>query len=79
MVLEEGMPVYIENDIRVALHRAGANTALHGRDWTDAQGEDKVELLARGLLALLDRHAPGTVAQPPVVLRRQADPMNSIH
>ena len=28
MVLEEGMPVYIENDIRVALHRAGANTGF---------------------------------------------------
>ncbi len=65
MVLEEGMPEYIEKDIRVALHRAGAATALHGKDLIDAQGEYNVELLARGLLAFLDRHAPGTVAQAP--------------
>ena len=65
MVLEEGMPEYIEKDIRVALHQAGASTALHGKDLIDAQGEYNVELLARGLLAFLDRHAPGTVAQAP--------------
>ena len=65
MVLEEGMPEYIEKDVLTALHRAGVNTPLHGKDLINAQGEYNVELLARGLLAWLDRYQPGVVAQAP--------------
>ncbi|OYU93133.1 MAG: indolepyruvate ferredoxin oxidoreductase [Burkholderiales bacterium PBB5] len=63
LVLEEGMPEYIEKDISAALRRAGVPTALHGKDLIDAQGEYNVEVLARGLIAFLDRHLPGTVPQ----------------
>ena len=61
MVLEEGMPEYIEKDISAALRRADVQTALHGKDLIDAQGEYNVEVLARGLVAFLDRHLPGRV------------------
>jgi indolepyruvate ferredoxin oxidoreductase alpha subunit len=61
MVLEEGMPEYIEQDISTALRRAGVATALHGKDLIDAQGEYNVEVLARGLIAFFDRHLPGQV------------------
>jgi len=64
MVLEEGMPEYIEKDIAVALRRAAVATPLHGKDLINAQGEYNVEVIARGLLALLDAHAPGSVPQP---------------
>lgn len=63
MVLEEGMPEYIEKDISAALRRAGVATALHGKDLIDAQGEYNVEVLARGLIAFFDRHLPGQVPQ----------------
>lgn len=61
MVLEEGMPEYIELDISTALRRAGVATALHGKDLIAAQGEYNVEVLARGLIAFFDRHLPGSV------------------
>lgn len=63
MVLEEGMPEYIELDISTALRRAGVATALHGKDLIAAQGEYNVEVLARGLIAFFDRHLPGQVPQ----------------
>jgi indolepyruvate ferredoxin oxidoreductase alpha subunit len=63
LVLEEGMPEYIEKDISTALRRAGVATALHGKDVIDAQGEYNVELLARGLINFLDRYLPGSVPQ----------------
>ena len=63
LVLEEGMPEYIEKDIAIALRRAGAATALHGKDLIAAQGEYNVELLARGLVAFFDLYLPGVVPQ----------------
>jgi indolepyruvate ferredoxin oxidoreductase alpha subunit len=61
LVLEEGMPEYLEKEIAVALRRAGTATPLHGKDLVAAQGEYNVEVIARALVALLDAHAPGTV------------------
>jgi indolepyruvate ferredoxin oxidoreductase alpha subunit len=61
MVLEEGMPEYIEKDISTALRRVGVTTALHGKDLIEAQGEYNVEVLARGLIAFFDQHLPGSV------------------
>jgi indolepyruvate ferredoxin oxidoreductase, alpha subunit len=63
MVLEEGMPEYIEKDILAALRRADVPTALHGKDLIAAQGEYNVEVLAQGLLRFFERHLPGQVPQ----------------
>lgn len=63
LVLEEGMPEYIEKDISAALRRAGVPTALHGKDLVEAQGEYNVEVLAHGLIRFFDQHLPGAVPQ----------------
>jgi indolepyruvate ferredoxin oxidoreductase alpha subunit len=63
LVLEEGMPEYIEKDISAALRRANVPTALHGKDLIEAQGEYNVEVLAQGLIRFLDQHLPGAVPQ----------------
>ena len=82
LVLEEGMPEYIEKDVLAALHRAGCATALQGKDLMAAAlqgtGEYSTEVLARGLLAFLDRHQPGRVGEAPRqwlagIARRRAD------
>jgi hypothetical protein len=39
MVIEEGQPEYIEQDIATLLRRRGVNTALHGKDWLPLAGE----------------------------------------
>jgi indolepyruvate ferredoxin oxidoreductase alpha subunit len=63
LVLEEGSPEYIEQEIATTLRRHDVNaTALHGKDVLPAGGEYTVEVIAAGLLAFLDRHAPALVA-----------------
>ncbi len=62
LVLEEGSPEYIEKDLLAALHRQGVSTPLHGKDLLSATGEYNVEVIARGLLAFLQKHRPQRVA-----------------
>ena len=64
LVVEEGQPEYIERDILAALHRAGATTALHGKDLLQMAGEYTVELMAAGLASLLERHQPDVDTRP---------------
>ncbi|HVE49215.1 MAG TPA: indolepyruvate ferredoxin oxidoreductase subunit alpha [Casimicrobiaceae bacterium] len=56
LVLEEGSPAYIENDIVAMLRRAALDTPLHGKDMLPAAGEYTVEAIARGLLRFADRY-----------------------
>ena len=58
LVVEEGSPEFIELEIAAALRRTGLHTELHGKGDLPAAGEYTVEVLARGLLAFLQRHAP---------------------
>ena len=63
LVLEEGSPEYIEQEIATTLRRHDINaTALHGKDVLPAGGEYTVEVIAAGLLAFLERHARDLVA-----------------
>jgi indolepyruvate ferredoxin oxidoreductase, alpha subunit len=57
LVLEEGSPEYIENDILAALHRQDIQTPLFGKALMAAHGEYNVEVLARGLLRFCDETA----------------------
>jgi indolepyruvate ferredoxin oxidoreductase alpha subunit len=62
LVLEEGSPEYIEQEIATTLRRHDVNaTALHGKDMLPAAGEYTVEVIANGLLAFLERHAHALV------------------
>jgi indolepyruvate ferredoxin oxidoreductase alpha subunit len=58
LVVEEGMPEFIEQDIATLLRRADVPTRLHGKDLLPRAGEYTVEALVRGLAAFLGKHLP---------------------
>jgi indolepyruvate ferredoxin oxidoreductase alpha subunit len=58
LVLEEGQPEYIEQEIMATLRRHGVATAVHGKDLLPSAGEYAVETIARGVTDFLSRVAP---------------------
>ncbi|MDP1646714.1 MAG: indolepyruvate ferredoxin oxidoreductase subunit alpha [Rubrivivax sp.] len=64
LVVEEGQPDYIEQDIATTLRRAGIDTPLHGKDLLAMGGEYTAELLLGGLLRWLERYRPAAEAVP---------------
>ena len=49
LVVEEGQPEYIEQDIATQLRRRGIHTPLHGKDMLPGVGEYNVEAITSGL------------------------------
>ena len=79
LVVEEGQPEFIEQDIATRLGRAGLSTRLHGKDLLPMGGEYTTEVLLQGISAFVDRHLPQTdlaparrYAQELAEVRRQA-------
>ena len=58
LVVEEGQPEFIEQEIATLLRREGVPTPLHGKDLLPMAGEYTVEVLVGGLSAFAERHAP---------------------
>ncbi|MEO5765806.1 MAG: indolepyruvate ferredoxin oxidoreductase subunit alpha, partial [Casimicrobiaceae bacterium] len=58
LVVEEGQPEFIEQDILATLRRHDVNTAIHGKDVLPKAGEYTVEVIARGLVEFLAGAAP---------------------
>jgi len=58
LVVEEGQPEFIEQDIATILRRADLQTRLHGKDLLQMTGEYGAEVLVRGVTTLLAQHAP---------------------
>ena len=63
LIVEEGTPEYIEQDILVTLRRLDINTPIHGKDMLMAAGEYTVEVMAGGLEKFVDRYLPGSAAE----------------
>jgi indolepyruvate ferredoxin oxidoreductase alpha subunit len=57
LVLEEGQPEFIEQEVATFLRRADVPTRLHGKDCMHMAGEYNVESLVRGLAKFLGMHA----------------------
>ena len=57
LVVEEGQPEYIEQEIATFLRRRYINTPLHGKDMLPSGGEYSVEVVATGLAAFVARYA----------------------
>jgi indolepyruvate ferredoxin oxidoreductase alpha subunit len=57
LIVEEGQPEFIEQEIATILRRAGIDTALHGKDMLPMAGEFNVEIVASGLARFVERHA----------------------
>jgi indolepyruvate ferredoxin oxidoreductase alpha subunit len=58
LVLEEGQPEYIEQEIATLLRRRDIQTPLHGKDLLPMGGEYTVEVMAAGLAAWLNGVLP---------------------
>jgi indolepyruvate ferredoxin oxidoreductase alpha subunit len=66
LVIEEGQPEFIEQEIATHLRRAAeqpglrslSQTKLHGKDLLQMAGDYSTELLVRGLARFLAQHAP---------------------
>src|SRR5262249_48096109 len=58
LVVEEGQPEFIEQDISTTLRRADVQTRLHGKDLLPMAGDYSAEVLVRGIARFLAQHAP---------------------
>jgi indolepyruvate ferredoxin oxidoreductase alpha subunit len=58
LVLEEGQPEFIEQEIATFLRRADVPGRLHGKDLFHMAGEYNTEAMVRGLGRFLAQHAP---------------------
>jgi indolepyruvate ferredoxin oxidoreductase, alpha subunit len=58
LVLEEGQPEFIEQEILATLRRLDVNTPIHGKDCLPSAGEYGVDTIARGVAGFLARVAP---------------------
>jgi len=64
LVLEEGQPEFIEQEVATFLRRADVQARLHGKDCVHMAGEYNVEALVRGLSRFLGQHAPHLDTSP---------------
>ena len=66
MVVEEGQPDYIEQDIATQLRRRGIGTPLHGKDLLPGAGEYNVEAITSGLSPFIEKYIgaqPASIGQ----------------
>lgn len=59
LVVEEGQPEYIEQEIATHLRRRDLQTRLHGKDLLPMGGEYGVEVLSQGLAQFASSYLPG--------------------
>ncbi|MET4578883.1 indolepyruvate ferredoxin oxidoreductase subunit alpha [Ottowia thiooxydans] len=59
IVIEEGQPEYIEQEIATLLRRRDIQTPLHGKDMLPMAGEYSVEALAQGVSQFAARYVAG--------------------
>jgi len=56
LLLEEGQPEYIEQELATLLRRTGIATPLHGKDLLPSAGEYTAEVMAQGLAGFVERY-----------------------
>jgi len=62
LVVEEGQPEYIEQDIATQLRRRGIHTPLHGKDMLPGAGEYNVEAITSGLSPFIAQYLSSEAA-----------------
>ena len=60
LVVEEGQPEYIEQEIATALRRRDIQTPLHGKDFLPMAGEYSVEVVSGGLSTFVATYLPSS-------------------
>ena len=61
LLLEEGQPEYIEQELALTLRRQNISTPLHGKDLLPQGGEYTAEVMAQGVWKFLQQHQPALV------------------
>ena len=64
LVVEEGQPDFIEQNIHSILHKAGLNTQVHGKDLLPMGGEYTGGVLLKGVRAFVEKYAPHLLTAP---------------
>jgi indolepyruvate ferredoxin oxidoreductase alpha subunit len=70
LLIEEGQPNFIEQNVATILRQAGCGTALHGKDMLPMAGEYTAAEVLKGTRAFLERH--GRVQPAPSATRAAA-------
>ena len=75
LIVEEGQPDYIEQEVNVILRRGDVATPLHGKDLLATAGEYTTELIGSGLRKLLEAYpvAGSRLEQAVALAQRLAD------
>lgn len=81
LLVEEGQPDYIEQNINAVLRRAGITTALHGKDLLPVAGEYTPAAVIKGLLEFVRKFGPELLNDEklPAVVKPSGDKPNSIN
>ena len=80
LLVEEGQPDYIEQNIHAVLRRADVLTKLHGKDYLPPAGEYTPAAVVKGLLEFLRKYAPELLNENnlPALVRPNGDKPNSL-
>jgi indolepyruvate ferredoxin oxidoreductase alpha subunit len=62
LVVEEGMPNYLEQELKAVAHDAGLDVEIHGKDLLSPHGEYVPQLVIRGLMRFLTAAEPRTLS-----------------
>jgi indolepyruvate ferredoxin oxidoreductase alpha subunit len=76
LLVEEGQPDYLEQNLNAILRRAGAAVALHGKDMLPVAGEYTSAAVTRGVAEFLRAYLPEAIEHEPAVLRGADDPVS---
>ena len=74
LVVEEGQPNFVEQNVATVLRQAGSPTALHGKDLLPMAGEYTTAAVLQGLRGFLQAHGK-LAAQPAPVRERRTIPL----
>ena len=66
LLVEEGQPDYLEQNINTILRRHDVQTRVHGKDVFSMAGEYTCQLMEAGLRKFLARWEPGAITVPPL-------------
>ncbi|MCK0506543.1 indolepyruvate ferredoxin oxidoreductase subunit alpha [Aromatoleum anaerobium] len=74
LLLEEGQPEFIEQNLHAILRRAACATVLAGKDVLPMAGEYTTEVMRDGIAAFLAAHAPHALAPAPTAVASPPQP-----
>jgi indolepyruvate ferredoxin oxidoreductase alpha subunit len=73
LLVEEGQPDYIEQNLNTILRRNGVDTALHGKDMLPVAGEYSSAAVTGGIAEFLRAVLPEAIEHEPALLRDRDD------